>query len=159
MNILFESEKQGGRPIWGKHLYLREFMQKTGAIDLGFSGPKFTWNNGHEGTSFIRERIDKAIANREWLWNFEEAKVSHLCAEVSDHIPILIRSHTVSQSHQQPFRFLKVWTEDTSSEGIVQNAWNQPVKVGMESHRICQKLLATSMALSKWNRDHFGHAK
>lgn len=78
---------------------------------------------------------------------------------MSDYIPILLYTHTVTQSHQKPFRFLKVWTEDTGSGEIVQHAWNQLVKLGMESHRICQKLLVTSSVLSKWNMNHFGYAQ
>jgi hypothetical protein len=31
--------------------------------DLGFMGSKFTWTNYRQDGSFIRERLDRAVAN------------------------------------------------------------------------------------------------
>ena len=38
--------------------HLRDFMSNTGAIDLGFTGPSFTWSNRREGLANIKERLD-----------------------------------------------------------------------------------------------------
>lgn len=99
------------------------------------------------------------MASRDWLWNFEYAKVTHLCAEVSDHIHVLLQTHMPNTNLQRSFRFFKTWTGDEGSIRIVQISWNQSVRVEMESHQICRKLLNTLKALSKWNRDSFGFAQ
>ncbi|KAF7844372.1 reverse transcriptase [Senna tora] len=47
-------------------------------IDLGFSGPLFTWTNNHQNGTIIRTRIDRAHANQSWLNLFLDSKVYHL---------------------------------------------------------------------------------
>jgi hypothetical protein len=59
-------------------------------IDLGFSGPRFTWSNGRGGLALIRERIDKAYCNVAWRNCFPEACVLHLPKTRSDHCPIFL---------------------------------------------------------------------
>lgn len=42
-------------------------------IDLGASGPAFTWSNMREGWARVRERLDKAYVNPQWRQAFPEA--------------------------------------------------------------------------------------
>ena len=34
--------------------------------DLGFTGSKYIWTNGRCDGNFVKERLDRAIANSEW---------------------------------------------------------------------------------------------
>lgn len=61
-----------------------------GLIDLGFMGNRFTWNNGREGDAYVQQRLDRACATLEWRELFPQARVCHLKASYSDHIPILL---------------------------------------------------------------------
>lgn len=65
--IVNSFEKLGGRDIWNIRLFLKIFMQELGAIDLGFTGCRFAWEIGQEGIASIKERIDRAIADKGWL--------------------------------------------------------------------------------------------
>lgn len=60
--LIDKMEKFGGRTIWKRELFLRDFIQNVGAVDLGFEGYKYIWDNGHTGNSFIKERLDRDIA-------------------------------------------------------------------------------------------------
>ena len=52
-------KKRGGRSTSGSSdNYLKDFMSNTGAIDLGFTRPSFTWSNKREGLVNIKERLD-----------------------------------------------------------------------------------------------------
>jgi hypothetical protein len=44
----------------------RDVLQDCSLSDLGFQGSLFTWTNGREGDDFIKERLDRAVANHEW---------------------------------------------------------------------------------------------
>jgi hypothetical protein len=45
--------------------------------DLGFVGDPFTWrNNHHEAARFIKERLDRAIANSAWRDLFPFVRVT-----------------------------------------------------------------------------------
>lgn len=35
-------------------------------VDVGFSGPRFTWSNKREGQTRISERLDRACCTRTW---------------------------------------------------------------------------------------------
>ena len=79
-------EKRGGCAVAKSSVcYLRDFMSNTGAIDLGFSGPSFTWLNRREGLANIKERLDQCLCDQEWQSLFPKAGVRHLCSSNSDH--------------------------------------------------------------------------
>uniref|UniRef100_A0A7N2L3I4 Reverse transcriptase n=1 Tax=Quercus lobata TaxID=97700 RepID=A0A7N2L3I4_QUELO len=83
-------EKRGGRSSLESSINcLRDFMANTGAIDLGFNGPSFTWSNRCEGLANIKERLDQCLCDREWQILFPKAGVKHLSNANSDHNPSL----------------------------------------------------------------------
>ena len=59
--ILHRSEKCGGKD---RPQGLMEDFNSTLAfcdlMDLGFRGPKFTWNNGREGDDFIQKKVGQS---------------------------------------------------------------------------------------------------
>ncbi|KAK9096243.1 hypothetical protein Sjap_021740 [Stephania japonica] len=46
-------------------------------VDLGFYGPKFTWNRG-----LLFERLDKSLGNKGWMIRFPNSKVYHLAKSI-----------------------------------------------------------------------------
>ena len=73
-------EKRGGCAVVESSVcYLKDFMSNTGAIDLGFLGPSFTWSNRREGLANIKERLDQCLCDQEWQSLFPKAGVRHLC--------------------------------------------------------------------------------
>ncbi|XP_028109543.1 uncharacterized protein LOC114308200 [Camellia sinensis] len=59
--LLTSLDKFGGRPInLSRALKFKECMDHCGMLDLGFSGPKFTWTNLRNIGALIRERLDRA---------------------------------------------------------------------------------------------------
>ena len=75
-------------------------------VDLGFSGPSFTWTNKRGIGDLIQERIDRVFVNLEW-WNlFPEARVTHLTRCHSDHCPVLLESSAKDSLYlERPFKF------------------------------------------------------
>lgn len=113
--IMNKNEKLGGRQFWRKKLYMKPVMQNLGAIDLGFHGKRFTWENNQEGKGFIKERLDRAFADEFWLLRFPTVSVAHLVKELFDHCPILISMGKRTKFGNKPFRFLQAWTTDGQS--------------------------------------------
>ena len=58
------AEKRGGRDfrLSNCHAFLN-FLNTCSLIDLGFSGPPFTPDNGRFGIEHIQERLDRALSN------------------------------------------------------------------------------------------------
>ena len=59
--------------------------------DLGFLEPKFTWCSKREGEDFIKERLDRALANHQWqdLYPVRQVEIMSSCS--SDHSPIHVQ--------------------------------------------------------------------
>lgn len=95
--IMFESEKKGGRPANQNQMeQLNEVVKRCKLYDLGFTGPKFTWSNLRRGKENVQERLDRAICNYRWMRLFPDSHIWHLPRSKSDHNPILV-GHRESQ--------------------------------------------------------------
>lgn len=55
----------------------RDCLSDCGLIDLGFAGQQFIWCNGRIGEQRTLVRLDRIVANENWLTLFPEAKVYH----------------------------------------------------------------------------------
>jgi hypothetical protein len=76
-------------------------------MDLGFDGPKFTWNNRQGCDNNVKCR---AIANGDFSRMFENCVMENLITASSDHYAILIALTGISNVAMQPpvqhgFRF------------------------------------------------------
>nr|XP_048330864.1 uncharacterized protein LOC125422764 [Ziziphus jujuba var. spinosa] len=134
------------------------FYLEVDGSDLGFIGGRFTWDNRQCGQALIRERIDRAVVNKEWIAKFPLSLVEHLVFEESDHCPILIRLGGQEKRVKKPFRFLKVLTTDRSSNYVIEKAWNADIRPGMNCHKLKISFQETTKALRIWNKEVFGFA-
>ncbi|CAL1391746.1 unnamed protein product [Linum trigynum] len=98
-------------------------------LDLGFSGPKFTWTRGNESTTVKASRIDRSLCNPRWNLAFPNTSVLHLPRTQSDHNPILtmIQMQENSGPGSRPFRFEAAWLSDSRLQDLVSNAWDSLV--------------------------------
>ncbi|KAK9989407.1 hypothetical protein SO802_029646 [Lithocarpus litseifolius] len=75
----------------------------------------------------IWERLDRGVANYEWLARFPTGRIKHLNSLTSDHKPILL-SLDVYGEHKQwnrkPFRFKAMWVSDSRCRDVVIRAWD-----------------------------------
>lgn len=69
----------------------------------------------------------------------------------------MIKTDEGGSSKNRPFRFIKAWIEDQSSFEMVRSAWETRAQRGGEAPKIVKSLAATSQALRKWNKTHFGY--
>ena len=121
--VINDEEKQGGVKGNTSTLnFLQEIMFELGAVDLGFSGNKFTWTNKRWGKNAIKERLDRGIANMSWRLKFPKATIYHLGAIKLDHCPILLDTNPSEEFFPRPFRFEAAWTRDPGSYDVIRQA-------------------------------------
>lgn len=113
--IINKNGKWGGRDMWRMKLFLKHFLTNVGDMDLGFVESRFTWENNQEGLGRIMERLDREIADEEWIQLFPQAEVIHLAMENSDHCSFLLQSEKPKPFSRRPFQFFKTWVLDPSS--------------------------------------------
>ena len=152
-------EKRGGCAVVESSVcYLRDFTSNTSAIDLGFSGPSFTWSNRKEGLANIKERLDQCLCDQEWQSLFPKARVRHLCNSNSDHNPIMLDTFLDIDILTRPFHFEAMWTREKESRSVVEDAWQCRVD-GSQGFKLVKKLSVTSQELKRWNKSSFGNSK
>lgn len=60
--VLSGSEKKGGCPVNQRNMAaLQAVVTGCSLVDMGFSGPRFTWSNMRLGSAAIRERLDRGF--------------------------------------------------------------------------------------------------
>ena len=149
---LADVDKFGGRPVSiNRSLLFKDCLDKCNMVDMGFSGPRYTWTNRREISSLIQERIDRFFMNPSWCLLYPDAKVTHLTRCHSDHCPVLLETNPSRQMHlTRPFKFQSFWLSDPAFPNVVKQAWQQPRKLN-------EAIEVFSRQASLWNKNHFGN--
>lgn len=85
---------------------MRLFMTVASMIFLWKEGYKFTWTKSKRKPDEIEEKLDRALANLDWLDMFPDFKLKNFIASKSDHSPIhLLLDANCRKSFRKQFRF------------------------------------------------------
>uniref|UniRef100_A0A2N9FE83 CCHC-type domain-containing protein n=1 Tax=Fagus sylvatica TaxID=28930 RepID=A0A2N9FE83_FAGSY len=152
-DIISGDEKWGGNsPVASRIAEYNNCMNTCSMLDLGFSGPKYTWSNGQDISTLIMQRLDRAWVNSEWRILFPEAYVTHLTRTHSDHCPILLSLWPSSKnSLPRPFRFENIWLSHPEFPTVVDKAWAAPCPNLSSTFDLFTSLVTT------WNKNTFGN--
>jgi hypothetical protein len=154
--ILNTNEKYGGNPMDTNTTSLfRDTLNLCGLQDLGYKGDIFTWNNRQEENQLIKARLDRFMANYNWISAFPNYSNCHLLRFKFDHSPILLDLPPFSDSIQhnfkdRPIRYEQAWTRDENHYHQVKETWKHI------QGTTPQKLKATQASLHRWGNKRFG---
>jgi hypothetical protein len=151
-------EKQGRHARSERQMQLfRDVLDECSFMDLGFTGPRFTWTNNRPA-DMTWERLDRVVATPDWLLQFPSAQVHHLEGRWSDHKPIWMNTEPTFIPSKKPFRFEEVWTSDQGCEAVIKDSWKKD-SAGVPMYNVWQKIHACRRGLSSWSRTSFGNVK
>lgn len=89
--VVYSWEKAGGNRVdQNSALEFLEFMEINNLADMGYTGSTFNWFNKRYGNARIYSRLDRVLANEEFMDLGFNINNSHLNKSASDHAPILI---------------------------------------------------------------------
>ncbi|XP_050386378.1 uncharacterized protein LOC126802738 [Argentina anserina] len=145
--LVATSEKSYGS-LSGRFGGMREWINRSAMIDMGFFGSCYTWSNKR-----VKERLDRGLCSCSWRSSVPEAFISHLPRTRFDHCPILmqLQSNNYINRNAVPFRFQAMWFSHDSYAEFVVNTWNSL------SGPFSSKIKKMAAALSNWNKEVFGH--
>ncbi|CAN0830960.1 hypothetical protein LINGRAHAP2_LOCUS1581 [Linum grandiflorum] len=111
-DILSDTEKRGRSEHPSSLIRgFQEAVEECSLIDIPLQGYPFTWSRARGKPHGIEEKLDRYLANSEWLNLFPEVMLLNLVAPVSDHTPLLLCTHTMPlQLIRRRFRFENEWT-------------------------------------------------
>ncbi|XP_070019587.1 uncharacterized protein [Nicotiana sylvestris] len=77
--IASTEEKIGGIPYqMNKSMEFLCMIEDYGLVDLGYYGSRCTWPNGRGQYSIVWKRLDRGLANDQWIAVFPATTISHL---------------------------------------------------------------------------------
>ena len=73
----------------------------------------------------LEVRLDRCVANPEWMLAFPAVALEHKLAASSDHIPILLRFMDVHACKRgmRPFKYEVAWERNESLVALIGSAW------------------------------------
>ncbi|KAF4391741.1 hypothetical protein G4B88_005627 [Cannabis sativa] len=137
---------------------LRRMVNRTGLIDLGCQGGRFTWfqkTSRTQGSSSVkRARLDRALASTDWRVLFPNAIVELLSVGTSDHKPIILNTIGGARCIRPQFKYELMWGRDPRCFWVVRNAWREELHYNPMIN-FYRKLKMTKNHLQKWNKAQF----
>ena len=101
----------------------REVLESCQLQDLGNKGYPFTWNNKRLGEANTKIKLDRAVANKDWIGKFQMRKVICLSAYALDRLPILLHVQSFApQRREKGFKFEESWLLMEDCEAMVKEA-------------------------------------
>ena len=143
----------------GQMIDFRDALEVCGLGDLGFAGLPYTYDNKRAGRANVKVRLDRAVATNAWRDLFEYAKVDHLVAPSSDHLPILIRCSREEpmQAAGRRFRQYEVmWEREASLPEVIMKTWTDLGSM-INLGDISSGLGNLMKKLQVWSRKKFGN--
>lgn len=149
---LVQEDKFGGRGVSvNRSLALKDCLDLCSMVDMGFSGPRYTWTNKRNVSKLILERIDRFFRNPDWCVLYPDAKVTYLPRCHFDHCLVLMGTLPFRTIHlNRPFRFQEFWLSDMSFPNVVSSAWSC-------NRNLAESIEVFSKEATLWNRNHFGN--
>ena len=131
----------------------KEALECCHLQDLGFSGYPYTWSNKGPGEANTKIRLDRVVANNEWLEKFQMSKLIHLSTHASDHLPIMLHVQTyvqVRQKRKRSFKFEESWLLSSECEMVMQEAWGRAGEEGHGMASVQEKIKLCGAELLAW---------
>ncbi|KAJ8446645.1 hypothetical protein Cgig2_002807 [Carnegiea gigantea] len=150
--VSLEERNHGGLDMLRRCEKFKHWIENNGLIDLGYSGPEFTWTRRNSIETRKYARLDRALCNPTWRTRFQEGAVQHLLQNYSNHSPLLISTHGFMPvpERAKPFCFQLAWTSHEDFDQEVQKLWKEDAPVMPALHSL-------SVGLNKWNKETFSN--
>ncbi|XP_071676865.1 uncharacterized protein [Lolium perenne] len=142
----------------------KDCLNDCGMVDMGYSGPMFTWSNKQDGDDLVRVRLDRAVANGAFTAAFDDYVVENIITTTSDHFALLVRlQNSVEIKEKKPvqsgFRFEAAWLRAPDYRDTLERAWAE-ADVGPKSLQATwANLHSVTASLQDWSRASFGVVK
>lgn len=142
------------------HLF-RECLEDCQLTDLGFTGPKFTWNNKQVGEDNVRVRLDRVVANGQFLEIFDQSHVENIITTSSDHFAVLLslakyNERQGNHARSQNFRYEAVWNRDPDYMETVERLWLDGFAGPKNLQTTWENLNKLAGSLHMWSKKTFG---
>jgi hypothetical protein len=137
----------------------REVVDVCDFHDLGFSGVPFTWDNGQNGEANVKVRLDRMLADPEFLALYGSTTVRHIPTPKSDHCMLAVKIQKLSEPHvmggPRPFMYEDAWQREEGFMQAMGEGWQAGAGAG-GLVGLNDALMQMQTHLSDWSSKKFG---
>jgi hypothetical protein len=148
-DLLSQEDKRGlhPHPNWLCNGF-RNAVGDCDLTDIQLEGYPYTWVKSIGSPNIIEERLDRAMANSNWLELHPESKLVNIIASHSDHNPILLHTTTAARNWSNyTFRFENGWLKEDDIGEVVEEGWGRSREAD-----ITNKVTRCANKLCRWGR-------
>ncbi|XP_074299145.1 uncharacterized protein LOC141630181 [Silene latifolia] len=127
-NVLYAGERIGSDVTLAETRDFQNCVDTCGLYDLVTQGAYFTWNNKHKENHRVFSRIDRVLANNQWLTNGPSGIASFLPEGLFDHSPCIIKLWEDTVRSNYCFKYFNMWGQDDRFKETVLTIWQQQIK-------------------------------
>ncbi|XP_059436754.1 uncharacterized protein LOC132169808 [Corylus avellana] len=142
--VLSLAEKWGSDKLSSYEIEFGQCVNDLEVLDLNFSGCFYTWTNKSEEPWFVARKLDRVLANVNWMSSFGSTAVEFLSGGVSDHSPAIISAGSLQSFGPKPFKFYNFWLEHEGFLDWVKEGWSVQTE-GFPMYQLYVKLRADSL--------------
>ncbi|GJS46821.1 hypothetical protein Tco_0596942 [Tanacetum coccineum] len=117
----------------------KECVENIKVMDVYNSGLHFTWNQKPKGTHGVLKKLDRVMANLEFMDGFAGAFAIFKPYRISDHAPSVLKLPTLNVTKPRPFKFFNILISNERFTEVVSGVWNQQVS-GFHMFCVTKKL-------------------
>ncbi|GJX41720.1 hypothetical protein Tco_0256710 [Tanacetum coccineum] len=114
---------------------------------------RYTWNQKPNDDDGILKKIDRIMANMEFLASFVGASVLFQPYRISDHAPAVLRVPMLLVTKPRPFKFCNIVVHNVWFKEMVANGWQNSVS-GFWMFKVVKRLKFLKKPLRKLLYDH-----
>nr|XP_011470584.1 PREDICTED: uncharacterized protein LOC105353269 [Fragaria vesca subsp. vesca] len=155
--VLGAHEKKGGAPLCRRSC--EEFQTMSDVCELIHVDTKeaeFTWVRRRGFRGNVELRLDRSLANLNWMEEWDQFDCCTLPRTCSDHNPLLMSFSKFTGSRFSLFRFRKMWLEHKDFMSFVKGCWSSTTSFGCPYSVLQYKLRTLRKSLRTWNWEVFG---
>ena len=124
-----------------------------------FKGSSFTWEKNFSDGHSIWERLDRSLANNNWLIQFGGSTIHHLNNNTSDHSTLWILADGLEPVNPtKPFCFKEMWLAEKVCSNTIKYEWSKH-KISNLATGIVHKIKECGKALQQWSHRIFGNVR
>jgi endonuclease/exonuclease/phosphatase family metal-dependent hydrolase len=148
-DLLSQEDKKGNHPH--PNWLCNGFRSAVGDCDLTdiqLEAYLYTWIKSRGSSHVIEERLDRAMANSNWIMLYPNVKLLNLLSSHSDHSPILLQNSPVTPNGRiYSFRFENSWLKEDDIDEVVEEGWGRE-----RGGDIFSKTIRCTEKLQRWGR-------
>jgi hypothetical protein len=142
--LLAQEDKQGihPHPNWLCNGFQNAICD-CDLTDIHLEGYPYTWTKSRGSATLIEERLDRSMANPQWLTTYPGVKLVNFLTSHSDHSHILLQNSPITTNGRTySFRFENSWLQEEDIIDVVEDGWGREhgTNVVTRTNRCAKKL-------------------